>query len=122
MYPNEKNTQLTKRYYTIGEVAKLFKVATSLIRFWEKEFPMLQPCKNKQGVRSYTQQDISKLERIYQLVKEQGYTLQGAKQAMEQSSSKPPSREAIIVRLKQLRGSMVELRDQMTGRAAAAGE
>jgi DNA-binding transcriptional MerR regulator len=113
---SQPTAELTKRYYTIGEVAQLFKVATSLIRFWEKEFPVLQPRKDKKGVRSYTQQDIAQLKKIYQLVKEQGYTLQGAKQAMEQADSRPPSSTAMIARLQQLRLSMVVLKDQMAGK------
>lgn len=73
-----------KIYYGIGEVAKTFNVNTSLIRFWEKEFDILKPKKNKKGNRMFTQRDLRYLKIIYQLVKEKGYTLQGAKDAIKQ--------------------------------------
>ena len=68
-----------KRYYGIGEVAKAFGVNTSLIRFWEKEFDILQPKKTAKGNRKFTPADIKNLELIYHLVKERGFTLEGAK-------------------------------------------
>ncbi len=67
-----------KRYYGIGEVARAFDVNTSLIRFWEKEFDMIQPKKNAKGNRKFTPQDIKSLQLIYHLVKERGFTLEGA--------------------------------------------
>ena len=68
-----------KLYYGIGEVARAFNVNTSLIRFWEKEFDVIQPKKNAKGNRKFTPQDIKNLEFIYHLVKERGFTLEGAK-------------------------------------------
>ncbi len=75
--------QLTKLYYTIGEVATMFSVNTSLIRFWEKEFSIIQPKKNKKGNRLFTPKDIINFNKIYNLVKEQGFTLEGAKNALK---------------------------------------
>ena len=75
--------QLTKLYYTIGEVATMFNVNTSLIRFWEKEFTIIQPKKNKKGNRLFTPKDIINFNKIYNLVKEQGFTLEGAKNALK---------------------------------------
>lgn len=72
-----------KVYYHIGEVAAMFDVNTSLIRFWEKEFDVLKPHKNKKGNRMFTQRDMRYLHMIYQLVKVKGYTLQGAKDALK---------------------------------------
>jgi len=72
-----------KLYYPIGEVARMFNVNTSLIRFWEKEFEVLKPHKNKKGNRMFTQRDMRYLHMIYQLVKVKGYTLQGAKEALK---------------------------------------
>ena len=77
------HTKLNKLYYTIGEVAEMFDVNTSLIRFWEKEFPSIQPKKNKKGNRLFTPKEIAKIDRIYTLVKEEGYTLEGAKKALK---------------------------------------
>lgn len=78
--------QLTKLYYTIGEVADMFNVNTSLIRFWEKEFNLIQPKKSKKGNRMFTPKDIENFNKIYHLVKTNGYTLEGAKKALK---SKP---------------------------------
>jgi len=75
--------QLTKLYYSIGEVSKMFDVNTSLIRFWEKEFPSVKLKKNKKGNRVFTVKDIVQIDKIYILVKEQGYTLDGAKKALK---------------------------------------
>ncbi len=78
---------LTKLYYTIGEVSDMFEVNTSLIRFWEKEFGTVQPKKNKKGNRIFTPKDIVNFNKIYQLVKTNGYTLEGAKRALKISKS-----------------------------------
>ena len=75
--------QLTKLYYSIGEVADMFGVNTSLIRFWEKEFTIIKPKKNKKGNRLFTPKDILNFNKTYVLVKEQGYTLEGAKLALK---------------------------------------
>lgn len=72
-----------KLYYSIGEVAEMFKVAPSLIRFWEKEFDELKPRKNSKGNRQYTQKDIERLRLIYHLVKEQKLTISGAKSKLQ---------------------------------------
>jgi DNA-binding transcriptional MerR regulator len=78
-----KEKEISKLYYSIGEVAKMFDVRTSLIRFWEKEFKILKPKKNKKGNRLFTQKDIDNIRRIYQLVKHDGFTLEGAKQQLK---------------------------------------
>lgn len=78
-----KETETVKLYYTIGEVADLFKVNASLIRFWEKEFDSLKPKKNKKGNRLFTPEDLDNFKIIYNLVKEQGLTLDGAKKYMK---------------------------------------
>lgn len=96
-----------KKYYAIGEVAQLLHVSTSLIRFWEKKISSLQPHKNKQGTRRYTQADVVQLKTIYQLVKEQGYTLQGAREAMKHNGSKLQSNADILRVLKNLRDFLV---------------
>ena len=74
-----KKNQSARIYYSIGEVAGMFNVNTSLIRFWEKEFDVLRPHKNKKGNRLFTQKDVDNLHIIYHLVKERGYTLKGAR-------------------------------------------
>ena len=74
-----KEPKIEKLFYSIGEVADMFKVNTSLIRFWEKEFDIIKPKKNKKGNRLFTKEDIENFHIIYHLVKERGMTLKGAK-------------------------------------------
>ena len=86
--------QLTKLYYTIGEVADMFSVNTSLIRFWEKEFNLIQPKKSKKGNRMFTPKDIENFNKIYHLVKTSGYTLDGAKKALKSKQTVADSKES----------------------------
>lgn len=86
--------QLTKLYYTIGEVADMFNVNTSLIRFWEKEFNLIQPKKSKKGNRMFTPKDIENFNKIYHLVKTNGYTLEGAKKALKSKQPVNDSKES----------------------------
>jgi DNA-binding transcriptional MerR regulator len=86
--------QLTKLYYTIGEVADMFSVNTSLIRFWEKEFNLIQPKKSKKGNRMFTPKDIENFNKIYHLVKTNGYTLEGAKKALKSKQTVTDSKES----------------------------
>ena len=93
---------LTKLYYSIGEVAEMFDVSNSLIRYWETEFNVLKPTKNKKGDRRFKVKDIRTLERIYTLVKERGFTLEGAKKELRtnKSPSKTNSTEEVILKLR----------------------
>ena len=78
-----KTNDIQKLYYSISEVAEMFGVSNSLIRFWETEFSILKPRKNSRGDRRFTQKDIKNLELIYHLVKEKGFTLEGAKREIK---------------------------------------
>ena len=113
MSSNLHASNTTKKYYTIGEVAQLLNVSTSLIRFWEKKFPSLQPQKNKQGARRYTQLEIAQLSKIHQLVKKQGYTLKGAREAMKYNSTKLRSNAEILHTLKSLKDFLVTLQESL---------
>ena len=86
-----KEKDLNKLYYSIGEVAKIFEVNTSLIRFWEKEFSIIQPKKNKKGNRMFTPKDILNFDKIHHLVKIEGFTLDGAKKAIKSFEFKQES-------------------------------
>jgi DNA-binding transcriptional MerR regulator len=99
---------ITKKYYTIGEVADLFGVATSLIRYWEKMFKQLRPPVSKQGVRRYTPGDIQQFKQVFQLVKEQGYTIKGAQEALKARAASPSSKE-LIANLKSIKGFLQKL-------------
>ncbi len=99
-----------KLYYSIGEVAKAFNVNTSLIRFWEKEFDVISPKKNKKGNRYFTQEDIKNLKLIYHLVKERGYTLEGAKTAINEKEGIKEEVE-LLARMAFIRSELVKLKE-----------
>lgn len=80
-----KESDTIKLFYTIGEIAEMFNVNTSLVRFWEKEFDIIKPKKNKKGNRLFTPEDIDNFKVIYNLVKEQGLTLEGAKKYLKEN-------------------------------------
>ncbi|MGI9526053.1 MAG: MerR family transcriptional regulator [Weeksellaceae bacterium] len=98
-----------KLYYSIGEVANAFGVNTSLIRFWEKEFDIIQPKKNKKGNRYFTKEDIKNLKTIYHLVKERGYTLEGANIALKESKDLESDVE-LIFRLEKVKAELTALK------------
>lgn len=108
---------ITKRYYKIGEVAEMFDVATSLIRYWESEFKQLKPLKSKSGIRRYKKEDILLIDRIYELVRNKGYTLEGAKKALKKpvepgrANSEHLSR--IRMELNDIKNGLVKLRDEI---------
>lgn len=77
-----KEKEIEKIFYSIGEVARMFDVNTSHIRFWSKQFDVIKPATNKKGNRMYTLSDIENFKVIYHLVKEKGFTLKGAKVEM----------------------------------------
>jgi len=85
-----KEKEIEKLYYTIGEVARMFEVNTSHIRFWSKQFDVIKPATNKKGNRLYTQSDIDNFKKIYHLVKEKGFTLKGAKVELKTEKLKQP--------------------------------
>ncbi|WKS94729.1 MerR family transcriptional regulator [Riemerella columbina] len=98
-----------KLYYSIGEVAKAFDVNTSLIRYWEKEFPIIKPKKNKKGNRYFTPEDIKHLKMIYHLVKEKGYTLDGARIALS-TNEKVGDTVQMIDRLEYVKAELLKLK------------
>ncbi|MBT8296952.1 MAG: MerR family transcriptional regulator [Maribacter sp.] len=102
-----------KRYYGIGEVARAFGVNTSLIRFWEKEFDALKPKKNAKGNRKFTPQDIKNLQLIYHLVKERGFTLEGAKTHLKEERQKTLSNFDIIQKLEHVKSELVKIKEQL---------
>ncbi|GAB1308441.1 MerR family transcriptional regulator [Urechidicola sp. KH5] len=102
-----------KRYYKIGEVAKAFGVNNSLIRFWEKEFDVLKPKKNNKGNRLFTAQDVQNLKVIYDLVKEKGYTLEGAKKKMKNQNKKSLSNQEIVAQLEHIKQELITIKNQL---------
>jgi len=103
----------SKLYYSIGEVSKIFNVNTSLIRFWEKEFSILKPKKNKKGNRLFTQKDMDNLYIIFNLVKERGFTLEGAKKKMKENKGSQFQEFEMLKSLKKVRSFLVELKEEL---------
>ena len=107
------NQKSDKLFYSIGEVARMFNVNTSLIRFWEKEFAIIKPKKNKKGNRLFTQEDVDNFFIIYHLVKERGYTLQGAKAKLKENKQDTTENIEIIKTLKNLKQFLLEIKSEM---------
>lgn len=108
-----KEKEIEKRYYTIGEVADDLGVATSLIRFWETEFDVISPKKNRKGNRQFTKDDIRKIKLIYHLVKEKGYTLNGARDFIKNDTNAALGKIDMIESLKGIRSFLVQLKESI---------
>ncbi len=102
-----------KVYYTIGEVSEMFNVNTSLIRFWEKEFDIIKPQKNKKGNRLFTQLDVDNFHLIFHLVKEQGYTLQGAKDRLKNNREGTEKNHEIIKSLSKVKDFLLSIKEEL---------
>ena len=106
-----------KMFYSMGEVSEMFDVKPSLLRFWEGEFDIIKPKRNKKGNRLFTPADVENLKLIYHLVKERGMTLEGAKRAMKRNRRSELSREAeLLERLQKIRSALAEVRDGLRDR------
>ena len=108
-----KEKEPQKLFFTIGEVARMFKLNTSHIRFWEKQFDILKPKKNKKGNRLFTKEDVDNLHTIYHLVKERGFTLNGAKQKLKQNKDEVIHSIEIVKSLKKIQGFLVEVKESL---------
>jgi len=102
-----------KLYYTIGEVSRMFNVNPSLIRFWEKEFPIIRPQKNKKGNRVFTPKDIDSFRLIYNLVKEKGYTIQGAREHLSRHKTDAEKNVEVIKSLKEIRRVRIDISQEL---------
>ena len=104
-----------KLFYSMGEVAEMFDVNTSLIRHWESQFSVIRPKRNKKGNRLFSPEDVENLKMIYHLVKERGMTLEGAKKALRKAPSESGvDRDAeLMERLQRIRALLVEVREDL---------
>jgi DNA-binding transcriptional MerR regulator len=102
-----------KLYYSIGELAKAFDVNTSLIRFWDKEFDVLKPKKNAKGNRKFTPEDVKNLQLIYHLVKERGFTLEGAKTHLKENQKKTLDKFEIITKLESIKNELIKFKGDL---------
>ena len=106
-------TNIEKLFYSIGEVSQMYGVNVSLIRFWENEFDILKPKKNKKGNRMFTKTDLENLDVIFHLVKERGFTLDGAKKKLKENKKDTIDNISIIKKLKEIRTFLVNLREEL---------
>jgi DNA-binding transcriptional MerR regulator len=108
-----KEPEQDKLYYSISEVADMFSVNTSLIRFWEKEFSNIKPHKNKKGNRFFTKEAIEEIKLVYHLVKEKGMTLKGAQQKIKQNRGESMQETEAITRLREIRQLLLEIKEEL---------
>jgi DNA-binding transcriptional MerR regulator len=105
--------ELTKLYYTIGEVAAMFDVAPSVIRYWDAEFPQLKPGKNSKGERKFTPRDIEQIKEIYHLVKEKGFTIDGARRELTTQKTDKKTHHKVIDKLKAIKQDIQKLKSDL---------
>lgn len=104
---------IEKLYYSIGETAEILNVPVSTVRFWENEFDILKPMKNKKGNRMFTPEDIKNLKIIYHLLKEEGMTLLGAKKRLSGKWEETQYKYEINESLQKIKGLLLDLRDDI---------
>ena len=104
---------LTKRYYSISEVAQMFDMNISKLRFWEEQFPTLEPKRDRSGDRKYTQDDIRLLQEIVELVDDQGHTIEGARKALENKKKKKNANQEVIDKLDEIKSFLEFLRSSL---------
>ncbi|MFT7033922.1 MAG: DNA-binding transcriptional MerR regulator [Cyclobacteriaceae bacterium] len=109
-----KEKEIEKRYYTIGELADDLGVATSLIRFWESEFDIIKPKKNRKGNRQFTKEDVKNVKLIYHLVKEKGYTLNGAREFVKNDVNAAVGKMDTLDSLKKIKSFLIQLKQELT--------
>ncbi|MDB5023371.1 MAG: MerR family transcriptional regulator [Mucilaginibacter sp.] len=108
-----KEHEISKMYYTMGEVAAIFDVNQSLIRFYEKEFDVLQPKKNKKGNRYFTPEDIEHLRIIFHLIRDKGYTINGAREHLKKNMDESKESQRVIDSLESIKRFLLEVREQL---------
>src|SRR5690606_13449797 len=108
-----KEREITKLYYTMGEVSSMFGGNASQIRFYEREFDILQPKKNKKGNRLFSPDDVANLKIIFHLVKEKGFTLQGARDYLRNNKQEAREHQRVIDSLERLKRFLLEVRNSL---------
>jgi len=106
--PEEK-----KAFYRIGEVAAMFGLKPSHLRFWEQEIPRLKPLKNRKGDRLYTEKDINLIRHIIYLTRDKGLTLEGVRKQTEQPAAETEVRERLLERLRHLKAALLDIKDAL---------
>lgn len=102
-----------KLYYSIGEVAEMFGVNDTLLRFWEREFPQISPKKGARGIRQYTKRDIETVRVVYNLVKVRGLRIEAAREALRNNYNAMASATEVVDRLRSIRDELVSIREEL---------
>lgn len=108
-----KEPNIEKVFYSIGEVAEMFSLPASTLRYWEQEFSVLKPKRNKKGTRYFTKKDIENLHLIYHLVKERGMTLNGAKLKIRENKDDLNQNVKVVKKLQDIRDLLIRIRDEI---------
>ncbi len=108
-----KKPKIEKIFYSIGEVADMFGVTTSNIRFWENEFDILKPHKNAKGNRMFTKEDIENMKIIYHLLRERGMTIKGAQKKLKDNREDTINNIEVVSRLQEIRKMLLEIKDEL---------
>lgn len=110
-----KEKEITKLFYSITEVAEMFKVAPSLLRFWEKEFPtLIAPAKDARGNRMFKEQDITNVRILHDLIKKQGFTLEGAKKHFRENKRENTENDKVLKSLQRIKEDLLSLKKQVS--------
>lgn len=110
---SSKDQEIKKLYYSMGEVTKIFDVNASQIRYYEREFDIIKPKKNKKGNRLFTAEDIENLKIIFSLVKDKGYTLQGARDYLKTNKTEARENQRVIDSLERLKSFLIDVRKSL---------
>ncbi len=108
-----KKPKIEKVFFSISEVAEMFGVNTSNIRFWENEFDILKPHKNAKGNRMFTKEDIENLKLIYYLLKERGMTIKGAQQKLKDNKDDTFQNFEVVKKLQEIRQMLVDIKEEL---------
>lgn len=108
-----KEREIKKLYYSMGEVTKMFQANASQIRFYEREFDIIQPKKNKKGNRLFTEEDVANLKIIFTLIKEKGYTIQGARDYLQSNKNEARDNQHVLDSLERLKQFLMEIRESL---------
>jgi DNA-binding transcriptional MerR regulator len=108
-----KSFKQEKILYSIQEVAKMFQVNASLLRYWEKEFDSIRPYRSEKGTRQYREEDIEAIRLVYHLVREKGLTLTGARQKLKVNKENVIQTEEIVYRLKSIRAEILAFKEEI---------
>lgn len=108
-----KEREIEKLYYTMGEVTQLFDVNASQIRYYEREFEILQPKKNRKGNRLFSAEDVENLKIIFSLIKDKGFTIQGAKDFLKSNKNEVKENQKVIDSLERLKQFLLEVKEKL---------